>query len=86
MNCGVLIPLKICCLLPFLDKRLLTGIAELNLAVDKLMDDAWFCLQGVQICHLKFKVIINNQLNVIKQMLVTCTMNIERAKFCLEGI
>lgn len=50
------------------------------------MDDACFYLQGAQICNLKFKVIINNHLNIIKQMLVTSTMNIERVKFCLEDI
>lgn len=29
------------------------------------MDEAWFYLQGVQIGHLKFKVIINGNLNII---------------------
>lgn len=50
------------------------------------MDDACFYLQGVQTRNLKFKAIINDRLNIIKWTLVTYTMNIDRVKFCLEGI
>lgn len=65
-------PLRICYPFPFLHKTRLTGIDELlwellNPAVGKLMDEAWFYLQGVQIGHLKFKEIINGYLNIIMQ-------------------
>lgn len=41
------------------------------------MDGAFLYLQGVQIWNLKFKVIFNDHLSVIKQMFLTCTMTNE---------